>query len=493
TVTTANNANYTIVFVGGKLTIDKRGVTVCAEDKEMTYGESKPTNSFVLCDDSSLVGSDALGSATYTYSTANPVNAGDYDITPSAAVLSTGSASNYEFTYKKGTLTIKKRQISVTAADKNRQYGQTDPVFTYTVTSGSTVNGDTFTGALSRESGEDVGDYAITLGSLSLGNNYEITVAGGTLTINKRQVKVIPSPNQKKTYGDNDPSFTFTTDITLPFSESLAGDLGRDAGEDVNNYAYTLGSVATSNPNYEITIDTANKFKIDKFAVTITVNNLEKIYGEEDPEYTYTFSPATLGNGDPITVTGSPTRATGENVGSYAISVGTLSAGSNYLATITPGSKLTIKKRPITVLAGDTTMVYGSALPANSVTVVSGTMVGSETVSGATYSYSTNPPRNVGDYTITPSAATVSGGLASNYDFSYETGTLTITKADLTIYLADSNSDWGDKIAPAGAKYSEGLKNNDKLGTFSYTFDGSSDQPTLPGSYALDGTVVSFS
>ena len=492
TVTDANNTNYTITFVAGKLTITKRDVSICADDKEHTYGESRPANSAALCDGSSFVGPDALGSVTFTFSTANPVNAGEYTITPSAAVLSTGNLANYNISYETATLTINKRQITVTAADKEKIYGQNDPTFNYSITAGTLVGSDAFSGTLSRESGENVGDYDIILGSLTLGDNYDISVAGGKLTINKLAIRVIPSPNQKKSYGDSDPVYTFTTNITLPFSDSLAGALGRDSGEDVNAYPYTIGSIGSSNPNYDITLDTVNKFNIEKLVITVTVNSLEKFYGEADPAFTYTFTPAALGNGSSITLNGAPTRAVGENVGEYLISVGTLNAGSNYEATITAGAKLTIKKVALTVTAGDQTMVYGSTLPVNSFTVTSGTLAFKESISGVTYTYSTNPPRNVGTYDITPSAAVVAGGSANNYEITYVEGELEVTKADLTIYISDANSDWGDTVKPAGASRSEGLKNNDKLGTFNYTFDGSETAPAMPGEYALDATVATF-
>jgi hypothetical protein len=59
-----------------------------------------------------LVGTDAISSATYTYSTANPTAAGTYTITPSVAVFSSGSASNYSITYSTGTLTIGKGNLA---------------------------------------------------------------------------------------------------------------------------------------------------------------------------------------------------------------------------------------------------------------------------------------------------------------------------------------------------------------------------------------------
>jgi hypothetical protein len=494
TVLDANNTNYTITYTGAKLTITKRDVSICADDKRMTYGDaSRPTNSGALCDGSSFVGSDAIGSLGYTYSTVNPTHAGDYTITPGSATLSIGSLGNYNITYVPAILTIDPRQIHIAAADKTKLYGQTDPAFTYSITSGALVNGDSWSGALGRVSGENVGQYNITLGGLTLGNDYVVTVDSGKLTINKRPLQVKPTAGQKKSYGDNDPTYTFGTNITLPFSETLVGPLGRSTGEDVGDYAYNLADMQAANPNYDLTIDTTNKFKIEKLVITITVNNLEKFYGQADPTYTYTFSPATLGNGGPITLTGAPTRATGENVGDYAIAVGTLSAGPNYTATITSGAKLTIKKLIIYVKAGDKTAVYGAALPANTVTVSSGTMVGAEAVSGASYTYSTATPVHVGSYVITPAAATVTGGLASNYAFAYETGTLTITKADLTVYLQKSNSDWGDSISHDGVNHSTGLKNGDVVGNIAYTYNSTNTDPSLPGSYVLGGTVTNFS
>jgi outer membrane protein OmpA-like peptidoglycan-associated protein len=488
----AGGDNYILDSVtGGKLVVLPKQVSICADDKSMVYGESRPANTSALCAESELVGSDSFGSSTLAYPIADPVNAGEYAITPSAAVLTSGDAANYAFTYVAGTLTIEKRLIKVTAADKEKTYGQTDPTFTYSISEGTLVGSDAFTGTLSRDEGENVGSYDLTLGSLTLGNNYEVEVEGGKLTINKLAIRVIPSPNQKKSYGDNDPDYAFTTNIVLPFSDELDGGLGRDSGEDVAQYAYNLGDLAESNPNYDITLDTANKFTIEKLVITVSVNDMEKFYGEADPAYTFTFSPSTLGNGGAITLIGSPTRVAGENVGEYLITAGTLSAGSNYTATISVGAKLTIKKAPITITAGSHKVVYGVALPANTF-IVSGNMGFSETITGVTYAYSTNPPRNVGNYDITPSAAVLSAGQASNYEFTYVKGALEITKAALTIYLANSNSDWGDPVRPAGASSSEGLVNGDKLGTFNYTFNGSATEPAMPGSYALAATVATF-
>ncbi len=71
--------------------------------------------------------------------------------------------------------------------------------------------------------------------------------------------------------------------------------------------------------------------------------------------------------------------------------------------------------------------------------------------------YTTNATQNsdVGVYTITQSDAQ-----AQNYTFSYESGKLTVTKAQLTMIANDKRMDYGDSVPLLDATY-EGLKNNE--------------------------------
>jgi len=105
--------------------------------------------------------------------------AGAYPITASG-----GASSNYDFVYNPGTLTIGPAALHVIALAQTKQYGQPDPLFTYTVT--GLLNGDNtsiFTGSLSRTPGENVGTYAISTGSLSAGGNYTLDFTANNLTI----------------------------------------------------------------------------------------------------------------------------------------------------------------------------------------------------------------------------------------------------------------------------------------------------------------------
>ena len=101
------------------------------------------------------------------------------------------------------TGSITKKAITVVAEAKEKEAGETDPQLTYTVE--GLVEGDTLTGALSREAGEEAGEYDITLGTLSASANYEITFTGAKLTINAKadsgnqggEAPATPQPEQK--------------------------------------------------------------------------------------------------------------------------------------------------------------------------------------------------------------------------------------------------------------------------------------------------------
>ena len=119
----------------------------------------------------------------------------------------------------------------MTADAKSKTYGDADPALTYTYTP-SLIGGDSFSGALSRVAGENVGTYAITQGTLSLSSNYTITYAGANLTISPLGITVTADA-QSKDYGDADPALTYTYTPSLVGSDSFSGALSRAAGENV--------------------------------------------------------------------------------------------------------------------------------------------------------------------------------------------------------------------------------------------------------------------
>lgn len=92
------------------------------------------------------------------------------------------------------TLEVKPCAIAVTAQDASKTYGEADPVFTWDVTSGKLVAGETLQGIeIDREDSDNVrdGGYALQLTQPEGANpNYNITFVDGVFTINQRVLTV---------------------------------------------------------------------------------------------------------------------------------------------------------------------------------------------------------------------------------------------------------------------------------------------------------------
>jgi hypothetical protein len=92
--------------------------------------------------------------------------------------------------------------------------------------------------------------------------------------------------------------------------------------------------------NYTLLNTTANATaNITVRAITVTADALSKTFGDVDPTLTYTVTSGSLAAGDAFS--GTLIRAAGESSGTYPISQGTLTAGSNYNLTFV-GANFTI-------------------------------------------------------------------------------------------------------------------------------------------------------
>ncbi|WP_297338576.1 MBG domain-containing protein, partial [Algoriphagus sp.] len=206
-------------------------------------------------------------------------------------VTATITGGNYEELLLTAELTITPATLSITAeANQSKTYGDADPTFSYQASGFKNGDGESIlTGALARVVGENVGSYAINLGSLSAGANYTINYTGADFAITERTLTVIADPNQGKVYGEADPTLTYTaSNFGNGEDESiLSGVLARTAGENVGSYAISLGSLSAGD-NYTIDFTGAD-FAITPATLNITADaNQSKTYGDEDPIFTYT-------------------------------------------------------------------------------------------------------------------------------------------------------------------------------------------------------------
>ncbi|MBB5189579.1 filamentous hemagglutinin family protein [Silvimonas terrae] len=523
----AANSNYalTINTAGISETITKANLVVDAanatkvygsDDQALAYTTSGLVNGTVKSRDASgnLV-NVALADTAATALTGNlgrqaGEGVGNYAITNGSLAAN----NNYALTINTAGIseTITKANLVVDAANASKVYGSDDPTLAYTASGlvngtvksldasgnlGNVVLNDTaasaLTGNLGRQVGEGVGNHSITQGSLAANSNYALTVntAGANETITAAALTV-NSSNASKTYGTDDPTLAYTTSglingtvksrdasgnlVNVALADTaataLTGNLGRQAGEGVGNYAITNGSLA-ANSNYALTINTAGTSEtITKANLAVDAANATKVYGSDDQALAYTTSGLVNGtvksrdaSGNLVNValadtaatalTGSLGRQAGEGVGNYAITNGSLASNGNYALTInTTGAKETITKANLTVDAANVSKTYGSDDPTLAYTtsgLVNGT-VKSRDASGnlvnvaladtvgttLTGNLGRQSGEDVGNYAIT------NGSLAANSNYALTIHTNganeTITKANLTVTVAAENA-----------------------------------------------------
>jgi len=479
--TLAGPSNYAVTFVGNTLTINARPITITADSKLMTYGDSVPSLSYVISG-SGLVNGDTLSGALATSATSGS-NVGTYGITLGTLAVS----GNYAITYAGNNVSIGQRAISVTAGAKTMVYGDAVPTLTQSLTSGALVNGDTLSGALATTatSGSNVGTYGITQGTLAASTNYAVTYVGNNVTVTPRAL-TITADAKSMVYGSVLPELTYSTGgLGLANGDQWTGSLATAASSTANvgAYAITQGSVAVSS-NYAITYQGAD-VTISKRQISVAADTQTMIYGNSVPTLTYTVGGMGLVNGDTLSGGLATLASSTANVGTYGITQGTLGSSGNYDITSYTGNSVTIAKRLITVTADAKIMTYGDATPTLTYTVGGMGLVNNDTFSGALATEGTSSS-NVGTYAITQGSLSQTG----NYDVSvFNNNTLTINRRVITLTADAQSMTYGNALPTltytiGGA----GLVNNDQLSGALSTAAGST---SAVGTYDISqGTLA---
>ena len=400
---TGTNISGSAIAAAYTLEVTPAALSVTADsDQTKVYGTDDPTLTYTT---SGLLPGDLLSGALDRDS---GENVGSYAITQGDL-----ANVNYAITFNSADFAITQAAMTITVdSDQTKVYGTDDPTLTY-ATAGL-LPGDSLSGALSRDSGEDVGSYAITQGDLG-NTNYSVTFNGADFAITPAPTTVTADSDQNKVYGTDDPTLTYTTAGLLP-GDSLSGALGRDSGENVGSYAITRGDLG--NTNYSVTFNGAD-FAITPAELTVTADNLSKTYGDDDPTLSYSVT----GLVGTDSLSGALGRVLGEDVGTYAIGLGDLSVGSNYTLVFNGGT-FTIDQKDVTVVADKLSKTYGDADPTLTYSV-SG-LLGADSLFGA---LGRVLGEDVGAYAIGLGDLSV----GSNYNLVFTGGTLTIDPKELTV------------------------------------------------------------
>ena len=337
-----------------------------------------------------------------------------------------------------------------------------------TATVSNAVEGDNVTVTVTGAETNVGESYTATATALS-DANYKLPTEGLTHTFTIIAAALtVTADAQTKVYGDDDPTLTYTA-TGFQGSETtdiMKGALARTEGNNVGEYDITKGTLVA--PNYTITFTSA-KFTITPATLNVTADGQSKLYGALDPEFTYTVEGLKYEDTKEAVFEGTLTRAVGEEVGIYAITQGSLTAGNNYTISFT-GANLIISKAKLTITAKPKTITYGDD-PANDGVTYSGLAdTDDESVlSGSlTYAYNTVANGTGAAYTTTSEPGSYyiipSGLSAANYVITFAPGTLTVNPKEVGLTWSETTSFTYDGEEHAPTATATGTVNGDKIG-----------------------------
>ena len=239
--------------------IAKAKLTVTAEDNKIVFGDEEPEYSvayegFVNKETASVLG----GKLAFTCGYKKGSNAGTYPITPSGL-----TSDNYEITFAKGTLTVEKGDITVTApkaVDGLVYTGTAQALITAGSADGGemqySLDGKTYDKAI--PTGTDAKTYTVYYTVVADGNHNAVEAKTVSATIAKARL-FVKANDMTITQGAEAPEYTVTYDgfVNDESASVLGGELafnceyrqGADAG------TYTIMPEGLTSSNYDIVYD----------------------------------------------------------------------------------------------------------------------------------------------------------------------------------------------------------------------------------------------
>jgi hypothetical protein len=497
----ANNlsaANYQFSYVDGILTVNRRPVTVTADNKTKIYGEVNPILTYTIAANGTglsrgMYNGEALTGEITTIAT-QATGVGTPAI--SQGTLTNANNANYDITYNAATLTINPAQLTVTANDDAKFVTQTDVTNFKGVNYSGFVNGDAasnLSGTLSitrtNASQNNAGVYLGVLEASGLSsNNYNITYQPGKYTITPAETLLIDVNHLAINYG-NAPIFVINS-VKYLDGQNVIHTLTQDSrtGNTVT-YSDGVGGSATFTLTTNATLSASNNFVVGNYSLIgsnftkvsnnfnnspVYIGNLRISKAPIGIEVAGTYSGTTTITPSSSIITG---LANGETLNLSAVVVNSKNVsanGSNYVTAITPtaGDTADLTNYELSLVYNDTA---GSATT-NMVTIDKANLTVSATPSltgnvynGSAYTgtYTTNAV-NDETFTVTGLATgtnagtyasnlVVSGSALDNYNNpTVNNANLVISKKSVTIRnlssatTYDGASSYSDLMSSAG-------------------------------------------
>ena len=440
---------------------------------------------------------------TVEYSTKNFKDVGTIEVTITGKGNYTGTVTR---TYK-----ITPKSVTVTANDKTKVFGETDPKLTATVA--GTLGNDTVKYTLSREDGEAVGKYTITASGKAEQGNYSVTYVAGTLTITSQSIDPGTDPEKPNpdytgakvnspsdaVYDGNEhmwsPTVTDKADKKLKAGKDYTVEYSTKNFKDVGTVEVTI----TGKGNYSGTVK--RSYKVTPKEYTVTTDSATKTYSGTALTAGGKVEGIVSGETVEFTTTGSQTEV-GTSKNTYEL-VWKSAKATNYTLAKESIGELTVKAKSIVPDDSDKTGITVSE-PSNSkydgkehkeVLTVTDTKTGKELVAGT-------------DYSVTYSSDLVNAGTVTikvaglgNYTGSF-TKTYKITKRSVTLTSAtvskvyDGSALTNTSITVSGDGFVEGegasyevTGTQTEVGNSANAFEYKLNEKTLASNYNITKVV----
>ncbi|MGI9186949.1 MAG: MBG domain-containing protein, partial [Gaiellales bacterium] len=495
-------ANYSFSYTAGAVTINQKPITITASSPSVTYGDAVPTitpsySAFANSDTSAILTTQPTCSTTYLASTA-------FGVTPTTT-CSGAVADNYSFAYTGGSVTIAKKQLTITASSVTPTYG--DAIPTVAPQFSGWVNEQSST-ALSTQptctttytTSTTVAAGGTTSCSGAAASNYSFAYVAGTATVQRKSVAVTPT-NLTPTYGDGVPAVS-----VLSYTGWKTGETQTVLTATPScSTTYLPTSPVASAPTTQCTSAAAANYQftyplgtvtIARKAATITASSPTRTFGDAVPSVAPVYDGLVNGEiGGEIVTTHPVCTTTYVSTSAFGTTPTTSCAGAvaaNYAFSYTAGS-VAISRKSVTVTAASPTVTYGDPIPVINPTYSA--FANSDTASIVTGITCTTT--YVSTAAVSSSPTTICANATSaNYTFVYVGGTVTIQRATLTITASSATVTHGDPV-PTVAPGPVGLRNGDaptvvtgQTCTTAYT--RSTDAGHTPWTRCSGGTAANY-
>ena len=414
------------------------------------------------------------------------------------------------------TLTITRKEVTVTADNKSKVFGEADPELTAKVA--GTLGDDKVDYTLSREEGEAAGNYEITVKGDKLQGNYSVTYVAGTLTITAQSIdpgtdpeKPNPDYTGAKVNSPSDevydgkehkwiPTVTDKADKKLEAGTDYTVEYSTKNFKDVGTIKVTI----TGKGNYTGTVK--RSYKVTPKEYTVTTESATKTYSGTALTAGGKVEGIVSGETVEFTTTGSQTEV-GTSKNTYEL-VWKSAKATNYTLVKESIGKLTVKAKSIVPDGPDTPDEKKTGItvsePSDSkydgkehkeVLTVTDTKTGKELVAGT-------------DYSVTYSSDLVNAGTVKvtvaglgNYTGSF-TKTYKITKRSVTLTSAtvskvyDGSALTNTSITVSGDGFVEGegasyevTGTQTEVGNSANSFEYKLNEKTLASNYNITKVV----